>query len=159
MGNESNSLQALHKSYIAGTINKEYVFLKSICLTSLRHQVKKKIHVSTSKTFISTKVLKHIYDRHYHDKKQTAIYHFIVKNLHEILKNPDIIRKDKEGKKKMGRIVFIKSFDDERYACTIKKSNIRKGKKLLEVLSVVTAFKTKNDGNYLSETSILYKKD
>lgn len=136
-----------------------YVILVDFCIVSLRKEIRHAIKSSTSKTYISTKVLKHIYDRHFHDKKQNEIYFFILDNLHHILKYPELVRVDKESRKKKGRIVFIKRFEEDQYSCTIEKTTQRKGKKLEEVLSVVTAFKTKRGGKYLSETAILYKKN
>lgn len=159
MNKEHKSLRDLHNDYIAGSVNKAYVTLDTFCITSIRKEVKHTIDSSTTKTYISTKVLKHIYDRHFSDKKQEKIYFFIIDNLHRILKYPEIVRVDKESRKKKGRIVFLKRFEEDQYACTIEKTTQRKGKKLEEVLNVVTVFKTKKGGKYLSETTILYKKN
>ncbi len=113
MSNEYESLRDQHDLYIAGSMNKAHVKIVTFCITSVRREVKHAIESSTSKTYISTKVLKHIYDRHFSDKKQEKIYFFIIDNLHRILKYPEIVRADKESRKKKGRIVFLKRFEEE----------------------------------------------
>jgi len=159
MAKECNSLKELHETYIAGSENKAYVDIELLCFATVRRVVREAINSPTSKVYISTKVLKHIYDRHFHDKKQSEIYFFIIDNLHRIICDPEMVRDDKESRKKKGRIVFLKLFGEEQYACTIEKTTHRKGKKLEEILCIVTAFKTKKEGRYLSQTAILYKKD
>ncbi len=146
----------MHENFIAGTKPKQYVKVSTLLLCQLSSEVRKAIGAKSSKVYISSKSIKHIYDRHCHEKKQNNIYTIIIDNLDNIVKYPDMIKQNKESKKKKGAVVFIKEINGITFACPIEISMLRKVKKMKEIISVVSVFK-KNEG-YLKDTKILYTK-
>lgn len=155
---EHRSLKKLHEQYIEGTEPKEYVKNFTVLLSQVQNKVRKAISAKHSRVYMTSKVLKHIYDRHCHEKKQDYIYNFLLTSLYLLIENPDIVRENKDSKKKRSEIVFIKEIAGERYGCPIEKELYRKGKKMIERLCIVSAFKMKKKGRYLENTKILYQK-
>ena len=155
---EETNLLKLHKQYIEGTRPKEYVKVFDVLAGQITSEVKKSINIKNPKVYLTSKVMKHIYDRHCHDKGQDHVYLFLLENIHLIIKRPDLIRENRDSRKKRGEFVFIADIEGELYACPMEKESVRKGKKLKGRLSVVTAFKLKRKGRYLIDTKILFSK-
>jgi hypothetical protein len=155
---EDDSLFKLHEQFINGTKEKEYVKVFTHLLCPISKEVKKAVGAKYVKVYITSKVLKHIYDLHFYVKHQMDIYVFIIKNLHLIVKDPDMVRKNIDSQKKRAQIVFFRVIDGENYVCPLEIEQFRKGKKIKERLCVVTAFKERRGGNYLSGTDIYYQK-
>ena len=87
-------LLELHKSYIEGTRSRDIVIVKRILLCHLTNIVKKNCNFLDCSVYITTRALKHVYD-----KRPAEEYDYIIRNLHTITKYPDFIYKNKDGKK------------------------------------------------------------
>lgn len=93
---------------------------------------------------MTTKSLKHIYDRHIFDKKASRDFYFILKNLKRILLHPDMIYRDAVGKR--GNYIIVKVINEKFYMCTIE---IITNKEIEVVSASVTGKK------YLSKFALL----
>ncbi|HRN70429.1 MAG TPA: hypothetical protein PLS49_04535 [Candidatus Woesebacteria bacterium] len=102
----TRTLQNLIEKYIEGTKPKQYIKVFNFLISHLTSKVKRSIKIKSSKVYITSKALKHIYDRHCYDKNQNDVFNTIINNLPDIIKNPDIIRNNKEGKK--GQLYLLK---------------------------------------------------
>lgn len=142
---ENESLQSLHKKYIRGTSPKAIIMDKKILLCNLTKAVKRGCRFSSSGVYVTTKVLKHIYD-----KKPAELYDFIVQNLPKIVKYPSHIYKNKSAKR--GDFCFVKSLKNEKYLCSIEICINPERKQ--EEIYVATVFRT--DDKYLEKYELLW---
>jgi hypothetical protein len=97
------------------------------------------------KVFITSRSLKHIYDRHIFDKKVSKEFYFILNNLDQIISNPDMIYKNKEEKR--GDFLFTKVIKNNTYVCTLEIMNN-------EEIEIASAFTTGE--KYLSKFTLLW---
>jgi hypothetical protein len=107
--------ELLFHEHVAGTEKKSFVHLAKVAVCNLGPKIYRKLREShildNSKVFISTKVLKHIYDDH-HPQHLTMI-----KNLHRIVRSPEVVYKNKPGKG--GDYIFVKEIRDETYCVVL----------------------------------------
>jgi len=108
-------LSELSKKYIEETQEKAIVTNRKTLLCNLTNAVVKGINLDNSikSVYITTRCVKHWYD-----KKPAEEYHFIIKNLHKIVKYPDKIYENKSGKR--GNFCFVKKIGGEDYFCSIE---------------------------------------
>ncbi len=141
---KQESLHSLHKNHIKGTDLKAIVVYKKILLCNLTKAVQKGCGLSSGAVYITTKVLKHIYD-----KKPGELYDFIIDNLPTIVKYPDHIFKNK--KEKTGDLCFVKTLKNKKYLCSIEgcTNEEKKGE-----ISIVTVFRV--DDAYLEKYELLW---
>lgn len=141
---ESESLYSLHKKYIKGTPPGSIVMIKKILLCKLINTVRRDCNFSSSGVYVTTKMLKHIYD-----KKPAELYDFIIENLVKIAKYPEHIYKNKSSKR--GDFCFVKTLKNEKYLCSIEIYNSEENK---EEIYVATVFRT--DDKYLEKYELLW---
>lgn len=145
---ENESLPSLHKKYIKGTSPKAIVMDKKILLCNLTNAVKRGGNFSSGSVYITTKVLKHIYD-----KKPAELYDFIIKNLPQIVKYPNHIYRNKNGKR--GDFCLVKSLKNEKYLCSIEICEVCiDTEKKQEEIYIATVFRT--DDKYLEKYELLW---
>lgn len=142
---ENESIQSLHKKYIKGTAPKFIVVDKKFFLCNLTNVVKREVKFTSNKVYITTKMLKHIYD-----KKPAELYDFIVQNLYQIVKYPDHIYKNKSTKR--GDFCFVKLLKNEKYLPSIEVC--AGDNKNQEEIYVATVFRT--DEKYLEKYELLW---
>ena len=84
------------------------------------------------KVFMSTKSLKHVYDRHIFEKKLPTDFYIILNNLEDMACSPNSIHEDVLSKR--GSYIFTKEIKGKNFACILEKIDDR--------LEVVSAFTT-----------------
>lgn len=135
-----DSLENLHEECIKGTEKESVVANKRIMLCCLTYAVRRSVDFSSNNVYISTKALKHIYD-----KKPAEHYDSIIRSLHDMVRFPDHIYKNKNGKR--GNYCLVKGFGDKKYLCSIEDKGIGE-------LNIVTVFRT--DDKYLAKYELLW---
>jgi hypothetical protein len=131
----------LHQKHIINTTQGALVQNISAFLCNLTYTVTKGINLQDyHKVYISTKVLKHSYD-----KRPAFEYDLIINELHKIVKYPDKIYENKNGKR--GDYCFVKIVKEEKCLCVLEK-----GEKCLEVVTFYRITKEK----YLNSFSLVW---
>ena len=106
-------LKDLFETTIKNTQEQSVVEDKTVLLCRLTYAVEKVISVSEFKVYVTSRMLKHLFD-----KKPAEEFHFIVDYLHKIVKYPDKIYINKDGKR--GKYCFIKKIKNCEYLCSIE---------------------------------------
>ncbi len=144
---KSLPLHALFEECIKGTPKKAIIELKTILLCKLTNAVRKGGSFTVDEVFLTSKALKHIYDRRPQNE-----FTLILKYLPSLIKYPDHIRENKNGKR--ASICFTKKVDKNEtiLLCTLEISkNINTG---LEEICVVTAFVANQ--RYLKDCKLMW---
>ena len=144
MGDAFKILPNLHKKYIRGTEKGAFVQLEVVFVCNLTNAVMRSISITHNKVYVSTKVLKHLYD-----KRPGEEYDSVVDNLHKVIKYPDHIYKNKEGKK--GTFIFMKKIKGDNYLCSLEIITIETEEKI----EVVTGYRIRKDG-YMDSYELLW---
>ena len=134
----------LHKKYIKGTEKKAIVQVIQALLCQLTHTVMKDLKFPCNKVYVNTRSLKHTYD-----KRSAEEYDFLVVNLGIIVKFPDAIYKNKDGKR--GSHCFVKKIKNKIYLCSLEIIK----EKDSTYCEVATFFRT--DENYLKNCELLWE--
>jgi len=104
----------LHQKYIANTPQKVIVQNVTVFLCNLTYAVTKGVNLENyHKVYISTRVLKHSYD-----KRPAFEYDLFINNIHKIIKYPDRIYLDKDRR---GDYCFVKNIKNEECLCVLEK--------------------------------------
>jgi hypothetical protein len=111
-------IQDLFNKYIKDTKYKENVIISQAFVCNLNDNIAKIIGVNFRKVFISSKSLKHIYDRHIFDKDCPDDFYIILNNLKSFINRPDAIYYNKLGKR--GDLIFVKKIKNSLYMCSIE---------------------------------------
>ena len=131
----------LHQKYVANTAQKAIVQDISVFLCNLTYAVTNGIGLhGHHKVYISTKVLKHSYD-----KRPAFEYDLIVNEIHKIIKYPDKVYQNKESKR--GDYCFVKIIKNERCLCVVEKGN--------ECLEIVTFYRVPKE-KYLDSFPLVW---
>lgn len=131
--------------YIKGTAPKAIVPDRTVLICHLSHAVMKGGDFTSQKVYINTRVLKHLYD-----KKPAEEFHFMLDNLHVVIKHPNKIYKNKDGKR--GDYCLLKSIGSEKYICSLE---VVKADGEEEKLMIATAFRVRKD-SYLNSYELLW---
>lgn len=126
------------------------VILANTHLCNITFIVQRSLSVLSKKVYISTRVLKHVYD-----KRPASEFDFVLNNLSRIIKYPDYVYKNKSGKR--GSFCFVKKINNRQYLCSMEISITinEETKETDEKLDVVTFFST--DENYLKNYELLWE--
>jgi hypothetical protein len=144
-----HKLSKIFKTYIKGTPEKSVVSDLTLHICQLTRVVAKSGNFKSHKVYITTKVLKHLYD-----KKPAEEFDAIMKDLHSLISYPESLYENKSGKR--GEICFVKTFKDGKYICCIEQTEANDpldGQ--LGMNCVVTAFRIRKD-NYLKNYKLLW---
>lgn len=109
----SSQIQHLFNQYIKGTVEKAPVENKFILVCRLTNAVKNVINCIEPKVYITCRMLKHLYD-----SKPAEEFYFLVDNMEKIVKLPDKIYKNKDGKR--GTFCLTKIINNDLYVCPIE---------------------------------------
>ena len=134
----------LFRRYVKGTEKQAIVQFIEAFLCNMSGPVSDIIAYPHRKVFISTRVIKHLYD-----KRTAQEFDFLINNCHLIVKYPDSIYKNKDFKK--GRFAFVKEIRHKKYLCSleiIEKENVVQ-------CEIVTCFPT--DDAYLENFELLWE--
>lgn len=145
-------LKEFFKKYIENTAEKVTVADRKICLCCLTKAVTRGIDIdySMKNVYISTRCLKHLFD-----KKPAEEFLFIIDHLHEVVKFPDEIYKNKKGKR--GEFCLIKKIGSEKYLCSIEIVSINRDEEIGETseIQIATAFRLRDD-KYIKNYTLLW---
>lgn len=143
-------LRDLFETCIEHTAPKALISLRRLYLGRVPRPVGKIISQLTNSNnrhiYISTKALKHIYDRHIYDKKIPEDFSLLLNNFIEIIKHPDCIYRNPLGKR--GDFLFAKEIGRRTFIIIVE---IAREKNCIEIVS---AFNTGK--KYLKEYSLLW---
>ncbi len=134
----------LHKKYVRGTEKRAIVQVVQAFLCNLTVSVASGIFCPCNKVYISTRVIKHVYD-----KRPAEEFDFLMSNGYLIVKYPDSVYMNKNNKR--GSYLFVKKIESSKYACSIeiiKKDNTAQ-------CEVATLFRTNED--YLRNYELLWE--
>lgn len=135
---------ALFHKHVRDTLPKALVAYEVVYICRLTSEVIKVIEFSESKVHLNTKVLKHLYDR-----KPAEEFDWIICHLHEIIKYPERIYKNKISKS--GDYCLVKKIGEFEYLCSLQYVEEEgEGK-----IAVVTAFRVR-DSAYLKKYELLW---
>lgn len=132
-------LRDLHTKHIINTAPYAIVTEVTVLFCHLTNQVSKEVCLPF-KVYITTKVLKHMYD-----KRPAQEYDFILTNLESVVTFPDHVYKNKDPKR--GDYCFVKKIEEEKYFCALETGN--------EEIYIVTVFKLRKE-NYLKNYELLW---
>ncbi|MEK7464018.1 MAG: PBECR2 nuclease fold domain-containing protein [Patescibacteria group bacterium] len=140
------SVRNLFKRYIEKSKYKKNVVIYRAYVCTPRKEIQDIVSKENQKmVFISTKSLKHIYDRHVYEKKKPKDFYFLIKNIEKIIGRPDRIYKNKPNKR--GDFIFVKEMANQTYMCTLEIVNKTE-------LDIVSAYITGE--KYLSKFTLLW---
>ncbi|MEI7425640.1 MAG: hypothetical protein WCK16_01775 [Candidatus Moraniibacteriota bacterium] len=116
-------LSKFFENYIKGTPQKAIVANRKVLLCRLTEAVIEGIEIKNSakNVYITSRCVKHLFD-----KRPAEEFLFIIDHLHEIVKCPDRIYGNAEGKR--GDFCLTKRISNEEYLCAVE---------ILEISSVV----------------------
>lgn len=142
------SLLKLHELYIHGTAEKAPIVFQATILCNTTNAVVKSVGLKSPKIHITTRMLKHLYD-----SKPAEEYEFILQNLVSIVRYPDQIYENKEGKR--GQFCFVKNIKENNYICSLEVSAEVTEEKTEGMNFVATAFRVRRKG-YLRDYKLLW---
>lgn len=131
----------LYKTYIRSTKERAIVSNKSFSLGSVNINPMPNAHF-LNKVYLKTRVIKHLYD-----KKPAEEFDFIIDHIHDIVKNPDYVYKNKNLKR--GHYVLIKIINNNHYFCSIET--------LKNCLVLITSFRIRRS-DYLKNYELLWSR-
>ncbi len=134
----------LYKKHIKGTEKGAVVQVVQVFLCSLTMAVIKGISCPCNKVHVSTRVLKHIYD-----KRPAEEFDFLISNIHLVVKYPDSVFKNKDGKR--GEFCFVKELKNNKYLCSLEIIE----KDGVIFCEIATFFRVKNE--YLKNYELLWE--
>lgn len=141
-------ISELHEKYIQQTEAGAIVQLTEVLLCHLTLAVCRDgmgIDQDKTKVYISTRVIKHVYD-----KKPAEEYDFLVSNLHQIVKYPDLVYLNKKGKR--SDFCLVKTIKNQKYLCCLE---IMDDLDERVAFSVVTFYRIRKD-SYLNSYELLW---
>ena len=134
----------LFYKYIENTPSKALVVVETVYICRLTSAVMKITKLSDYKVHLNTIVLKHLYD-----KKPAEEFDCLICHLHEIIKYPEKIYKNKISK--IGDYCLVKKINDFDYLCSLQFSDGDGVEKIM----VVTAFRVRDEA-YLKNYELLW---
>jgi len=137
----------LHNEYIKDTLKGAIVQDMKVFLCDLTYTVLKGINSPVRKVYIGTKALKHNYD-----KRPAVEYDFLINNLHQIIKYPQIVYENKPSKR--GSYCFVKSLDDVNWLCSLELVEDNQNN-LATQIEIVTFFRVPKE-KYLDTYTLLW---
>jgi hypothetical protein len=137
----------LYEKYIRGTEKQAVVQNRLVLLCSTTRSVNTGAGMRCKRIYISTRVLKHVYD-----KRPAEEFDFLVGNVHQILKYPDRVFKNKDAKK--GDFCFLKKIHNSLYLASIEIMKDLAGEH--SHCEVITFFRVQKE-SYLNGYELLWE--
>jgi hypothetical protein len=135
----------LYKKYIRNSAKRAIVQLVLIFLCHLTAAVTKGINSPCNKVYMSTRMLKHAYD-----KRPAEEFDFFLEHIVDVIKYPDVVYKNKDGKR--GSFCFVKEIKN--LNCLVSLETIEKNGEPSHC-EVVTFFRV--DSDYLKSYELLWE--
>ena len=137
--------KALFKKYVRGTPAGAIVHDETVLICHLTNAVMEIIGIRAQKVHISSRILKHLYD-----KKPAEEFECVLEHLHEIVKFPERVYKNKQGKR--GHFGLFKTIKNKMYFCSIE---IQEGTEKTHKAVIATAFRVRDEA-YLKSYELLW---
>ncbi len=137
-------LWRIHERQIRRTKPEAYISIIKIRLAKITKRTRQALHCHQRKIYIQTRALKHLYD-----KKPAEEFDFLIDHLETIIRNPELLYKNKNNK--TGDFCITKKIDDHRYIVIIEVVNRQTAQ---EEIFIVTAFRIR-DEKYLRNYDLL----
>lgn len=134
-----NVIPNLVSRHIQNTDAGEIVVLESSFLCNLTSATLHGVGLTHAKIYISTRVIKHIYD-----KRTAEEFDFLARNLHLVFRFPDQVYENKSSKR--GQYVFVKTIKDQLYFASLEYTTR---------LEVVTTFRIRKL-SYLNNYQLMW---
>jgi len=145
-------LKELFEGYIEATSEKSVVENKTVLLCRLTNSVLNALGTVETKAYVTNRMLKHLFD-----SKPAEEFHFIVDHVHKVVKFPDRIYRNKNGKR--GCFCFVKRVKNDEYLCSLEIVNEEKSvdisTNVLGGVYVVTAFRLRKP-QYLNSYELVW---
>lgn len=138
----------LVEQYIKGTEAQAIVPLVTTFLCHLTMAVIRGVNLEYQKVYISTRVIKHMYDQ-----KPAEEFEYLSNHIHKIVKYPDEIYQNRDSKR--GDYGFVKKHGKNQYFCSIEKIENIVEDGGANGLCVVTAFRLRKS-SYLNNYKLLW---
>jgi len=126
------TLFRLDKKYIRLTSKHAAIIIKKILLCTIDKKVVESAQLKTHKLHISTRVMKHVYD-----KRPAQEYDTALNNLESAMESPDFIFENKQGKR--GSMCFVTRLGDKLLWCPVEESIDENNHPILEVVTFFLA--------------------
>ena len=101
---QKNALRKIFEKHVYQTPEKEVVFVVKNTVGRLPAPIRKLVGHSLAKVHISTRTLKHLYD-----KRSAEEFDLIIDNLELIIENPDACYRNRSGKR--GNFCIVKNMN------------------------------------------------
>lgn len=145
-------LQEFFKKYIKDSPEKAVVADRKMLLCHLTKAVMEGINIDNSakNIYVTSRCVKHLFD-----KKPAEEFFFIINHLHKIVKYPDKIYKNRNGKR--GNFCFVKKMGNEKYICAIEilETNLIGENLNIKEITIATAFRLRNE-KYIKNYTLLW---
>ncbi|MFZ2226112.1 MAG: hypothetical protein WA064_01180 [Candidatus Moraniibacteriota bacterium] len=141
-------LSKFFENYIKGTPQKAIVANRRALLCRLTEAVIDGIEIENlpRNVYITSRCVKHLFD-----KRPAEEFLFIIDHLHEIVKCPDKIYENAEGKR--GNFCFTKKMGNEEYFCSVEILEISNTDKEIQV---ATAFRLRDEKYIIKNYTLLW---
>ncbi len=136
----------LYKNYVKGTAKKSIVQLVQVHICHLTNSVIKGLQIPCNKVYLSTRVLKHVYD-----KRPAEEFDFMMENISNIVKYPNKIYRNKNGKR--GSYCFVKQVQN--LNCLVSIEAIKNNEENMTHCEIATFFRV--DDDYLLNYELLWE--
>ncbi len=136
----------LYKKYVRGTAKKAIVQSVTVLLCHLTATVMKGVGSSCQKIYISTRVLKHIYD-----KRPAEEFDFCLEHVMSTVRYPNRVYKNKGGKR--GAYIFVK--DVQNSQCLVSVETVTDANGNATHCEVATFFRPSE--GYLNSYELLWE--
>ena len=138
------TLKEFFHRYIENTVEKAVVAEKRIFLCLLTVAVCKGVGLESRNVYITARMLKHLYD-----KKPAEECMFILNHVYEMVRYPDKVYQNKDGKR--GGFVFVKRMSAVDYLVAIEDIITNEVKEI----QIATAFRLR-DEKYIKNYTLLW---
>ena len=133
-------LQALFRTHIKNTPKGAIVINDGAILCVLTKTVIKAVHLDMEKVHITTRVIKHMYD-----KRTAEEFDVLLRSVYQIVRYPDEIYQNRNGKR--GDLGFVKKINEAKYFCSLEIDGT--------IFCVATAFRIGKE-SYLQNFTLLW---
>lgn len=137
-------IRNLHEKLVKDSKPNARIDSKIVLICHTNFIVAKQLGFRETKIYMSSWSIKHLYK-----KRPAQEFDFLLNNIHNIVKYPDYIYKNKSNH--TGNFCFVKTFNHYQYLCSVGHNRAEDNNKLI----VVTAFLIK-EKNYLNQYELLW---
>ena len=139
-------IQKIFKKCVRDTALEAVVRNITVVAGMLPPLLSEKIDAANPRIYITTRVIKHLYD-----KKPAEEFDFVLENIPNLLAHPDRLYRNKGDKR--GQFCLMKQIEGREYFVSLELADGKYGKEL----QLVTAFRVRSEP-YLKEYDLLWSR-